>query len=85
MNNHIIKNVADLFSNQDVASKNYVDKKNAISTAGGVVPGDIKLSVGSHLVRSLGCNDLCAGKKFTQFSIASAYQDKNLCRFCHPD
>ena len=27
--------------------------------------GDIKLSVGSDLVRSLGCNDLCAGKKFT--------------------
>ena len=27
--------------------------------------GDIKLSVGSDLVRSLGCNDLSAGKKFT--------------------
>ena len=27
--------------------------------------GDIKLSVGSDLVRSLGCNDLCVGKKFT--------------------
>ena len=27
--------------------------------------GDIKLSVGSDLVRSLGCNDLTAGKKFT--------------------
>ena len=31
----------------------------------GVVYGDIKLSVGSDLVRSLGCNDLTAGKKFT--------------------
>ena len=31
----------------------------------GVVSGDIKLSVGSDLVRSLGCNDLSAGKKFT--------------------
>ena len=51
-------------SNQDVASKNYVDKKNAITTAGGVVSGDIKLSVGSDLVRSLGCNDLSVGKKF---------------------
>ena len=27
--------------------------------------GDIKLSVGSDLVRSLGCNNLSAGKKFT--------------------
>ena len=53
--------------------------------------GDIKLSVGSDLVRSLGCNDLSAGKKFTlllgsdkyanvfrtQFRITSACQDKN--------
>ena len=27
--------------------------------------GDIKLNIGSDLVRSLGCNDLSAGKKFT--------------------
>ena len=27
--------------------------------------GEIKLSVGSDLVRSLGCNDLTAGNKFT--------------------
>ena len=51
-------------SNQDVATKNYVDT-NAFTTAGGVVSGDIKLNVGSDLVRSLGCNDLSAGKKFT--------------------
>ena len=42
MNNNIIKNVADLLSNQDVASKNYVDT-NAFNTAGGFVSGDIKL------------------------------------------
>ena len=48
-------------SNQDVATKNYVDT-HAFTTAGGVVSGDIKLSVGSNLVRSLGCNDLSAGK-----------------------
>ena len=27
--------------------------------------GDIKLNVGSELVRSLGCDDLSAGKTFT--------------------
>ena len=51
-------------TNQDVATKNYVDK-HAFTTAGGVVSGDIKLSVASDLVRSLGYNDLSAGKKFT--------------------
>ena len=40
MNNHIIKNVADPLSNQDVSSKNYVDI-NDITTDGGVVSGDI--------------------------------------------
>ena len=64
MNNNIIKNVADPLSNQDVASKNYVDT-NAFITAGGVVSGGIKLSVGSDFVLSLGCNDLTAGKKFS--------------------
>ena len=44
-------------------TKNYVDK-NAITTAGGVVYGDIKLNVGSDLVKSLGCNDLKTCKKF---------------------
>ena len=34
-------------------------------SAGGVVSGDIKLSVGSDLVKSLGCNDHSAIKKFT--------------------
>ena len=64
MNSHIIKYVAKPLSNHDVATKNYVDK-NTFTTAGGVVSGDIKLSVGSDLVRSLGCNDLTTCKKFT--------------------
>ena len=65
MNSHIIKNVTDPLSTQDVATTNYVDKKNAITTDGGVVYGDINLSVGSVLGRSLGCKDHTAGKKFT--------------------
>ena len=64
MNSHIIKNVANPLSNQEVATKNYVDT-NAVTTTGGVVYGDIKLNVGSDLSSSLGCNDLTTGKKFT--------------------
>ena len=52
MNSHIINNVADPLSNPDVATMNYADKKNAITTDGGVVYGEIKLSVGTDLVRS---------------------------------
>ena len=63
MNSNIIKNVAIPLSNQDVASKNYVDT-NACTTAGGVV-SDIKLNVCCDLIRSLGCNNITTGKKFT--------------------
>ena len=64
MNSNIIKNVSNPLSNQDVATKNNVET-NACTTADGVVYGDIKLNVGSDLARSLECNDVTAGKKFT--------------------
>ena len=61
MNSNIIKNVADLLSNQDVVTKNYIHTHD-FSTAGGVVSGDVVLIIGSDLVRILGCDDLSAGK-----------------------
>ena len=79
-NSNIIKNVSDLLSNQDVATKNYVDT-NVFTTAGGVVSGDIKLNVGSDLVRSLGCNYLSAGKKFTLL----LGSDKNMLSYSVPN
>ena len=51
-------------SNQDIVPQNYVDT-NAFTTAGGIMSRDIKLNVISDLARSLGCNDLTTGKKFT--------------------
>ena len=64
MNSNIITNIMHPLSNQDVASKNYVDT-NAFTTAGGVLTGHIKISAGSDLVRCLKCTDLTACKKFT--------------------
>ena len=56
LNSNIIQNILDPVTNQDVATKNYVDT-HAFTTASGVVSDDIKLKFGSDLVRSLGCND----------------------------
>ena len=80
MNSHIITNVADSLSNQDVSSKNYVDT-NAFTTAGGVVSGDIKLNVGSDLVKSLGCKNLMTSKKFTLVLLT----DTNMLSYSLPD
>ena len=70
----------DPLSNQDVASKNYVDT-NAFTTADGVVSADIKLNVGSDLIRSLGCNNIATGKMLTLL----LGTDRNMLSYSLPD
>ena len=72
--------MADPLTNQNVATKNYVEK-NAITTDGGVVYDDIQWNVGSDLVRCLGCNDLATGKKFTLHLVT----DTNVLSYSLPD
>ena len=59
---NIIKNALDPTLNQNVATKNYVDK-NTITIVEGVMTSDIKISAVFDRVRSLGCTDLTLGKR----------------------
>ena len=61
MDGKSLKNFADLMTNQDAATKNYVDK-NIITVNEGVVHHDIKLAVGSGLTRKkLDCSNVNEG------------------------
>ena len=64
LNTNIVKNVADPLSNQDVVTKIIYTHTHAFSIAGGVVSGDVVLSIDFDLVRILGCDNLSASKKF---------------------
>ena len=55
MNSNIIKMYRNRCQIKMLQPRIYVDT-NTFTTTGGVVSGDIKLSIGSDLVRSLGCD-----------------------------
>ena len=80
MNNNTIKNVSDPLTNQDVATKNYVDT-NAFTKTGDVVSSDIKLNVGSDLEMSLGSDNLSAGKKLKLL----LWSDRNMLLYSVPN
>ena len=64
----------------ELLTKNYVET-HAFTTAGGVASGDIQLNVRADLIRSLGYDDLSAGKKFTLL----LGSDKNMLSYSVPN
>ena len=59
-------------SNQDGATKNYVDK-NAFTTTCGFVSDDIVVRAGSNPSVSLGCYDLGRGKMLILLQVLSSW------------
>ena len=65
MNSNIVKKCGGSVVKSTCCNQEYYVDINSFTTAGGVVSGDIKLNVGSDFARSMGCNDLTTGTKFT--------------------
>jgi hypothetical protein len=61
----------------DATNKQYVDVQNKkqVAKTGDIVTGDLRISMGSDLVRTLGCLDLSAARKFI---IALGNRENNL-------
>jgi hypothetical protein len=66
LDSHKIVNVGNPTDDQDAATKNYVDS-NKVSKTGDTITGDLSLSIGTDLLRTMGCKDLGVNTRFKMY------------------